>query len=76
MTPTATDRPLHALNRVLQSIEAVRNGGALYLLLASFALAGLLLATAQSALARQAAMWGTGWGDLALPANLPIGNAA
>lgn len=48
------DRPLDALNRVLGSIQAVRNGRAVFVLLAAFAAAGLLLAMAESALAREA----------------------
>jgi hypothetical protein len=74
--PPAADRPLHALNRVLQSIEAVRNGGALYLLLASFALGGLLLAMAQSSLAREAHVWAMVWGGLALTVAFYGSNAA
>lgn len=49
------DSPLHALDRVLRSIQAVRNGRAVFVLLAAFAVAGLLLAMANSALARDAA---------------------
>jgi hypothetical protein len=52
---------LQALNSVLKSIESVRNGRALYVLLLTFAVSGLLLGMAQSALARgtalQAALW-------------------
>ncbi len=72
----ADDRPLHALNRVLESIEAVRNGQALYVLLAAFALAGLLLAMAQAALARGAPVWGVLEGGLALTVAFYGGNAA
>jgi len=72
----ADDRPLHALNRVLESIEAVRNGQALYVLLAAFALAGLLLAMAQAALARGAHLWGVLEGGLALTVAFYGGNAA
>jgi hypothetical protein len=39
--------PLRALDSVLQSVESVRNAGALYLLLLSFASAGWLLLSAQ-----------------------------
>lgn len=39
--------PLRALDSVLQSVESVRNAGALYLLLLSFASAGWLLVSAQ-----------------------------
>jgi hypothetical protein len=76
VTLPPADRPLHALNRVLQSIEAVRNGGALYLLLSSFALAGLLLSMAQSALGRDARLWSMVWGGLALTVAFYGGNAA
>jgi len=71
----AADRPLHALNRVLESIEAVRNGQALYVLLATFALGGLLLAMARSALVRGAPAWGVLEGGLALTVAFYGGNA-
>jgi hypothetical protein len=73
---TAADRPLHALNRVLESIEAVRNGQALYVLLATFALGGLLLATARSALAHGVPAWGVLEGGLALTVAFYGSNAA
>ncbi len=63
-----TQRPLDALNRVLGSVEAIRNGRALYALLAAFAAAGLLLAMAESALAREQSLWGAVWGGAALAA--------
>ena len=72
----AAERPLHALNRVLESLESVRNGRALYLLLASFALAGLLLAMAESALAREATPWGVLEGGVAFTVMFYGGNAA
>jgi hypothetical protein len=53
---------LHALNRVFASVEAVRNGPAFYALLSSFCFAGLLLAMAESALARADTAWGLVWG--------------
>ena len=46
--------PLTALGAVLKSVESVRNAPALYLLLLSLALAGLLLTQAQGALAHAA----------------------
>jgi hypothetical protein len=49
---------LDALGWVLGSVEAVRNGPALFVLLGSFAAAGLLLAMAEAALAREALVWG------------------
>jgi hypothetical protein len=65
-TPLSHPRPLDALNRVLSSVESVRNGRAVYALLATFAAAGLLLAMAESALARGAVPWGMVWGGVAL----------
>jgi hypothetical protein len=61
-------RPLDALNRVLGSVEAIRNGRALYALLTAFAAAGLLLAMTESALAREQVVWGAVWGGMALTA--------
>jgi hypothetical protein len=51
---------------VLASVDAVRNGGAVYALLATFATAGLLLAMAESAFGRQAVAWGMFWGGASL----------
>ncbi|MEW6704882.1 MAG: hypothetical protein AB1430_08540 [Pseudomonadota bacterium] len=76
MNPPADERPLHALNRVLESLEAVRNGRALYVLLASFALGGLLLAMARAALLRGAPAWGVLDAGLALTVAFYGGNAA
>ncbi len=59
---------LHALNRVLASLDAARNGRALYALLSAFCFAGLLLASAESALARGDSLWGAIWAGLALAA--------
>jgi len=50
---------LQDLNRVLASLDAPRNGQALYALLAAFCLAGLMLASAESALAKANNL--TGW---------------
>jgi hypothetical protein len=67
MNPASlTHRPLDALNRVLASVDAVRNGGAVYALLATFAAAGLLLAMAESAFGRGALAWGMVWGGASL----------
>jgi hypothetical protein len=71
-----TDRPLAALNRVLRSIESVRNGGALYVLLVAFSGAGLLLAMAESSLARDASLWAMVEGGLALTVAFYGSNAA
>lgn len=57
---------LHTLNRVLASLEAVRNGRALWALLATFCMAGLLLAMAESSLAKADGPWGVIWAGLAL----------
>lgn len=80
MPPTraaaAPGRPLDALGRVLGGLEALRNGRALYLLLLAFALAGLLLALADSALGRDRWAWAALWGGLALTALFYGGNAA
>lgn len=57
---------LPALNRVLASLDAARNGPALYALLSTFCIAGLLLAMAESALARDDGLWGSIWAGLAL----------
>jgi hypothetical protein len=57
---------LPALARVLASIDAPRNLRALYALLAGFCVAGLLLAMAQSALARNRELLSALWLGLAL----------
>ncbi|WP_457418731.1 hypothetical protein [Roseateles sp. P5_E7] len=57
---------LPALARVLASIDAPRNLRALYALLAGFCAAGLLLAMAQSALARSEELLSALWMGLAL----------
>ena len=67
MNPASlTPRPLDALNCVLASVDAVRNGGAMYALLATFAAAGLLLAMSESAFGRDALVWGVVWGGASL----------
>jgi hypothetical protein len=63
LRPSAAGRgpaptPLAALGQVLQALDALRNGPALMLLLATFAAAGLLLAMAEASLAREALRWG------------------
>ncbi len=62
MTPSL----LPALSRVIASIDAPRNFRALYALLASLCMAGLLLASAQSALARDQALASAVWLGLGL----------
>lgn len=68
--------PLRALDRVLESLAAVRNGRALFALLGSFASAGLVLAMAESSLARGAGFVGTVEAGLALTLAFYGGNAA
>lgn len=55
-----------ALVRVLSSIEAVRDGRAMYVLLAAFSGAGLALASAQASFARGEMHWAIGQGAAAL----------
>ena len=55
-----------ALVRVLSSIEAVRDGQAMYVLLAAFSGAGLTLAMAQSSFGRGQMNWAIGQGAAAL----------
>lgn len=52
---------LQDLNRVLASLDAPRNGQALYALLAAFCMAGLMLASAESALAKADNLFGWIW---------------
>lgn len=61
MTAMSQTLSLHALNRVLASIDAPRNGRALYALLSAFCLAGLMLASAESALAKANTLIGVIW---------------
>ena len=76
LTESLPLRPLDALNRVLGSVESVRNGRAVYALLATFAAAGLLLAMAESALARSSLAWGMLWGGASLTTLFYGSNAA
>jgi hypothetical protein len=55
-----------ALVRVLASIEAVRDGRAMYVLLSAFSGAGLAIATAQSSLAKSQVNWAVFQGALGL----------
>lgn len=59
---------VRAIERVIQSLEALRNGRAMYTLLSSFCVAGLLLAMAESALVRNDGLWGAIWSGLAFAA--------
>jgi len=71
----APGSPLQALDRVLASVEAVRNGRALFLLLTTFASAGLLLAMAESSLVRDANIAGAAQAGLAFFVAFYGGNA-
>lgn len=55
-----------ALVRVLSSVEAVRDGQALYVLLAAFCGAGLAMASAMASLGREDMPWAIGQGAAAL----------
>jgi len=55
-----------ALGRVLSSIEAVRDGHAWYLLLATFSATGLVTAVARASLGRDEMAWAVAQGALAL----------
>ncbi|HYR25014.1 MAG TPA: hypothetical protein VEQ09_04235 [Aquabacterium sp.] len=55
-----------ALVRVLASVEAIRDGRALYVLLGAFSCAGLAMASAQASLAREELYWGIGQAAAAL----------
>lgn len=68
--------PLDVLNRILGSVDAVRNGRALYLLLCAFAASGLLLAMADAALGRGQGLLAALWGGAALTALFYGSNAA
>lgn len=74
MTPERT--PLNALALVLGSVDAVRNTRALYVLLSTFAGGGLLLAMAETSLARAASFWGPLQAGAALFVAFYGGNAA
>lgn len=55
-----------ALVRVLSSIEAVRDGRAMYILLATFSFAGLSVATAQASFGKGQLHWAVAQGSAAL----------
>jgi hypothetical protein len=56
---------LQAIESVLKSIDSVRNGRALYLLLLAFASGGLLLSMARGAMARESALLTALWAGAA-----------
>ena len=68
--------PLDALSLVLGSIDALRNLRALYMLLLTFALGGLLTAMAENSLARGSGAWGPLQAGAALFVAFYGGNAA
>jgi hypothetical protein len=68
--------PLDALNLVLGSVDAVRNLRALYVLLATFATTGLLMATAEGSLAQARGGMGALQAGAALFVAFYGGNAA
>ncbi len=68
--------PVSALSLVLRSLDALRNTRALYVLLGSFASAGLLVAMAEASLARGASWWGPLQAGAALLVAFYGGNAA
>ena len=74
--PPLSRSPLEGLSLVLGSVDAVRNGRALYLLLFTFALAGLLTAMAQASLVRGGDWWGPLQAGAALFVAFYGGNAA
>jgi hypothetical protein len=57
-SPLQPQTPLDALQAVIGSLDALRNGRALYVLLGTFTVTGLLLGMAQGAFARGAPNWG------------------
>lgn len=68
--------PLDAVSLALRSVDALRNGRALMVLLGTFAVAGMLLAMAQSSLGRGSAVWGGVQAGAAFFAAFYGGNAA
>ena len=54
----ANSSPLDALSLALRSVDALRNGRALMVLLGTFGSAGLLLSMAQTSLGRGSGFWG------------------
>ena len=71
-----SDTLMNALNRVLRSVDGVRNTRALGVLLGTFASAGLLVAMAEASSARADTWWGPLQAMLALLMAFYGGNAA
>lgn len=74
--PPGALMPLEALGRVLAALDSLRNLRALGVLLGTFAAAGLLLAMAESALARADEVWGPIQAGAALTLAFYGGNTA
>ena len=70
------DTVMNALSRVLRSVDAVRNTGALIVLLGTFASAGLLVAMAEASSARNTSGWAPLQAGVALLLAFYGGNAA
>ncbi len=68
--------PSSALSLVLRSVDALRNTRALFVLLGTFATAGMLVAMAERSLARDAGWWGPLQAGAALFVAFYGGNAA
>ncbi len=68
--------PLDALSLALRSVDALRNGRALMVLLGTFASAGLLLAMAETSLGRGSGLWGAVQAGAAFFTAFYGGNAA
>ncbi len=73
---SANSSPLDALSLALRSIDALRNGRALMVLLGTFASAGLLLSMAETSLGRGSGFWGAVQAGAAFFAAFYGGNAA
>ena len=74
--PPPATLPAGALRAVLDGLDSLRNVRALTVLLGSFAVAGLLLAMAEAALAKGAGWWGPIQAGAALTVAFYGGNAA
>ena len=73
---TTARSPFDAISAALRSVDTLRNGRALMVLLGTFASAGLLLSMAEASLARDAATWGMVQAGAAFFAAFYGGNAA
>ncbi len=75
-SPASIVSPLDALGRILAGLDSLRNLRALAMLLGTFAVGGLLLAMAESSLAKGSGWWGPIQAGLALTVAFYGGNAA